>query len=161
MLYFVFHLLLNSSSFFIHFIQNIIKKRMFQPIDLSPGDLLYYGGVEWLNISDFLGKIKKVQIVCTVNEMIRQFIFMFLAVLLVMITPTNFWKKVKTNSFIKYCYSFFLFFIYLLHPGVQKRTFIRSFSFRVWSFMRCALSSNQQWFFSAKKDFVKRKNPSS
>ena len=31
-----------------------------QPIDLSPGDLLYYGGVEWLNISDFLGKIKKV-----------------------------------------------------------------------------------------------------
>ncbi|XP_022905977.1 protein still life, isoform SIF type 1 isoform X4 [Onthophagus taurus] len=29
------------------------------PIDLSPGDLLYYGGVEWLNISDFLGKIKK------------------------------------------------------------------------------------------------------
>jgi hypothetical protein len=28
-------------------------------IDLSPGDLLYYGGVEWLNISDFLGKIKK------------------------------------------------------------------------------------------------------
>lgn len=23
------------------------------------GDLLYYGGVEWLNISDFLGKIKK------------------------------------------------------------------------------------------------------
>lgn len=99
MLYFVFHLLLNSSSFFIHFIQNIIKKRMFQPIDLSPGDLLYYGGVEWLNISDFLGKIKKVQIVCTVNEMIRQFIFMFLAVLLVMIIPTNFWKKVKTSFF--------------------------------------------------------------
>lgn len=32
---------------------------LFQPIDLSPGDLLYYGGVEWLNISDFLGKIKK------------------------------------------------------------------------------------------------------
>jgi hypothetical protein len=32
-----------------------------QPIDLSPGDLLYYGGVEWLNISDFLGKIKKVR----------------------------------------------------------------------------------------------------
>ena len=32
-----------------------------QPIDLSPGDLLYYGGVEWLNISDFLGKIKKVK----------------------------------------------------------------------------------------------------
>ena len=31
----------------------------FQIIDLSPGDLLYYGGVEWLNISDFLGKIKK------------------------------------------------------------------------------------------------------
>lgn len=30
-----------------------------QPVDLSPGDLLYYGGVEWLNISDFLGKIKK------------------------------------------------------------------------------------------------------
>ena len=79
-MYFVFHLLLNSSAFFIHFIQNIIKKRIFQPIDLSPGDLLYYGGVEWLNISDFLGKIKKVQIVygvnCTVNEMIHQFIFM-------------------------------------------------------------------------------------
>ena len=30
-----------------------------QEVDLSPGDLLYYGGVEWLNISDFLGKIKK------------------------------------------------------------------------------------------------------
>jgi hypothetical protein len=29
------------------------------PIDLSPGDLLHYGGVEWLNIADFLGKIKK------------------------------------------------------------------------------------------------------
>lgn len=28
-------------------------------IDLSPGDLLHYGGVEWLNIADFLGKIKK------------------------------------------------------------------------------------------------------
>lgn len=26
---------------------------------LFSGDLLYYGGVEWLNISDFLGKIKK------------------------------------------------------------------------------------------------------
>lgn len=26
---------------------------------LNAGDLLYYGGVEWLNISDFLGKIKK------------------------------------------------------------------------------------------------------
>lgn len=32
---------------------------LLQPVDLSPGDLLYYGGVEWLNISDFLGKIKK------------------------------------------------------------------------------------------------------
>ncbi|KAF2351350.1 Dbl (DH) domain [Trinorchestia longiramus] len=30
-----------------------------KPVDLSLGDLLYYGGVEWLNISDFLGKIKK------------------------------------------------------------------------------------------------------
>ncbi|XP_065201783.1 protein still life, isoform SIF type 1 isoform X2 [Planococcus citri] len=30
-----------------------------KPIDLSPGDLLYYGGVEWINISDFIGKIKK------------------------------------------------------------------------------------------------------
>lgn len=29
------------------------------PIDLSPGDLLHYGGVEWLNIAVFLGKIKK------------------------------------------------------------------------------------------------------
>lgn len=29
----------------------------YPPNDL--GDLLYYGGVEWLNISDFLGKIKK------------------------------------------------------------------------------------------------------
>ena len=27
--------------------------------ELNPGDLLYYGGVEWLNISGFLGKIKK------------------------------------------------------------------------------------------------------
>uniref|UniRef100_A0A6P7FAN5 Protein still life, isoforms C/SIF type 2 isoform X3 n=2 Tax=Diabrotica virgifera virgifera TaxID=50390 RepID=A0A6P7FAN5_DIAVI len=35
------------------------QKSCKQTIDLSPGDLLYYGGVEWLNISDFLGKIKK------------------------------------------------------------------------------------------------------
>ncbi|XP_059473673.1 protein still life, isoform SIF type 1 isoform X4 [Neocloeon triangulifer] len=35
------------------------QKSCKQPIDLSLGDLLYYGGVEWLNISDFLGKIKK------------------------------------------------------------------------------------------------------
>ncbi|XP_063981634.1 protein still life, isoform SIF type 1 isoform X1 [Diachasmimorpha longicaudata] len=35
------------------------QKSCKQPIDLSPGDLLSYGGVEWLNISDFLGKIKK------------------------------------------------------------------------------------------------------
>nr|XP_018900306.1 PREDICTED: protein still life, isoforms C/SIF type 2 isoform X2 [Bemisia tabaci] len=35
------------------------QKSCKQVIDLSPGDLLYYGGVEWLNISDFLGKIKK------------------------------------------------------------------------------------------------------
>lgn len=27
--------------------------------ELNPGDLLYYGGVEWLNIANFLGKIKK------------------------------------------------------------------------------------------------------
>lgn len=30
-----------------------------QHVDLSPGELLYYGGVEWLNITEFLGKIKK------------------------------------------------------------------------------------------------------
>lgn len=30
-----------------------------QHIELSPADLLYYGGIEWLNISEFLGKIKK------------------------------------------------------------------------------------------------------
>lgn len=35
------------------------QKASKQAIDLSPGDLLYYGGVEWLNIADFLGKIKK------------------------------------------------------------------------------------------------------
>jgi hypothetical protein len=28
-------------------------------VDLCPGELLYYGGVEWLNISEYLGKIKK------------------------------------------------------------------------------------------------------
>ncbi|XP_015789584.1 protein still life, isoform SIF type 1-like isoform X2 [Tetranychus urticae] len=28
-------------------------------IELSPSELLYYGGVEWANISEFLGKIKK------------------------------------------------------------------------------------------------------
>ena len=38
----------------------LMEQYILQPIDLSPGDLLYYGGVEWLNISDFLGKIKKV-----------------------------------------------------------------------------------------------------
>ncbi len=37
----------------------VISFSPLQPIDLSPGDLLYYGGVEWLNISEFLGKIKK------------------------------------------------------------------------------------------------------
>ncbi|XP_035224878.1 protein still life, isoform SIF type 1-like isoform X3 [Stegodyphus dumicola] len=30
-----------------------------QHVDLSPGELLFYAGVEWLNISEFLGKIKK------------------------------------------------------------------------------------------------------
>jgi T-lymphoma invasion and metastasis-inducing protein 1 len=35
------------------------QKSCKQPVDLSPGELLYYGGVEWLNISDFLGKVKK------------------------------------------------------------------------------------------------------
>lgn len=28
-------------------------------IELSPVELLYYGGVDWVNIADFLGKIKK------------------------------------------------------------------------------------------------------
>ena len=28
-------------------------------IELSPVELLYYGGVDWVNISEFLGKIKK------------------------------------------------------------------------------------------------------
>lgn len=41
------------------FLNYLTDNSYFQPIDLSPGDLLYYGGVEWLNISDFLGKIKK------------------------------------------------------------------------------------------------------
>ena len=44
----------------ISFSEQILQIYFLQPIDLSPGDLLYYGGVEWLNISDFLGKIKKV-----------------------------------------------------------------------------------------------------
>lgn len=43
----------------IHVVFNNVFYFFLQPIDLSPGDLLYYGGVEWLNISDFLGKIKK------------------------------------------------------------------------------------------------------
>ncbi|GBN97476.1 Protein still life, isoform SIF type 1, partial [Araneus ventricosus] len=30
-----------------------------QHVDLSPGELLFYAGVDWLNISEFLGKIKK------------------------------------------------------------------------------------------------------
>lgn len=30
-----------------------------QQIELSSAELLYYGGIEWLNISEFLGKIKK------------------------------------------------------------------------------------------------------
>ena len=37
----------------------ILCQSINQPVDLSPGELLYYGGVEWLNISDFLGKVKK------------------------------------------------------------------------------------------------------
>lgn len=35
------------------------QKSCKQPVDLSPAELLYYGGVEWLNVSDFLGKVKK------------------------------------------------------------------------------------------------------
>ncbi|KAK2715335.1 protein still life, isoform SIF type 1-like isoform X2 [Artemia franciscana] len=30
-----------------------------QAIDLSPGALLHYGGVEWLNLTEFLGKVKR------------------------------------------------------------------------------------------------------
>ena len=41
------------------YIMHIDSVGVRQPVDLSPGDLLYYGGVEWLNIADFLGKIKK------------------------------------------------------------------------------------------------------
>ena len=36
-----------------------INVSILQSLVLSPGDLLYYGGVEWINIADFLGKIKK------------------------------------------------------------------------------------------------------
>ena len=53
-----------------------------------------------------------------------------------------------------------IFYIYL-HPSVQKEHLLDFPFHRVWSSTRCALSSNQQWFFFAKKDFVKRKNPSS
>lgn len=28
-------------------------------IELSPVELLYYGGIDWVNITEFLGKIKK------------------------------------------------------------------------------------------------------
>ena len=45
-----------------------------QPIDLSPGDLLYYGGVEWLNISDFLG--------------FYDIIFIIIIIIIVLITVT-------------------------------------------------------------------------
>lgn len=31
----------------------------FQPVDLSVGELQMYGTVEWCNVSDSLGKIKK------------------------------------------------------------------------------------------------------
>lgn len=37
----------------------ILKIRKIILLNVQLGDLLYYGGVEWLNISDFLGKIKK------------------------------------------------------------------------------------------------------
>lgn len=37
----------------------ILKISQFKDSIACLGDLLYYGGVEWLNISDFLGKIKK------------------------------------------------------------------------------------------------------
>lgn len=52
-----------SKSWSVHFDQIQIKFPFFS-LDsyvyvLISGDLLYYGGVEWLNISDFLGKIKK------------------------------------------------------------------------------------------------------
>ena len=32
---------------------------MFQPVDLSVGELQMYGTVEWCNVTDSLGKIKK------------------------------------------------------------------------------------------------------
>lgn len=43
-------------------------------IDLSPGDLLYYGGVEWLNIADFLGKIKKVNLNFKIKKRLPSFL---------------------------------------------------------------------------------------
>nr|XP_040575914.1 protein still life, isoform SIF type 1-like isoform X14 [Lepeophtheirus salmonis] len=46
-------------AIFDHLFRQHQKTSKQQSVDLSPGDLLYYGGVEWLNISDFLGKIKK------------------------------------------------------------------------------------------------------
>ena len=52
-----------KKNYMVYFTMNYIMRISFvcnlQEVDLSPGDLLYYGGVEWLNISDFLGKIKK------------------------------------------------------------------------------------------------------
>lgn len=39
--------------------QNIFIALVYKNSLIKKGDLLYYGGVEWLNISDFLGKIKK------------------------------------------------------------------------------------------------------
>lgn len=38
---------------------SLLKLFVFFCCKIYKGDLLYYGGVEWLNISDFLGKIKK------------------------------------------------------------------------------------------------------
>ncbi|XP_064473099.1 protein still life, isoform SIF type 1-like [Ornithodoros turicata] len=45
-------------AIFDHLFRQHVKSSK-QHVDLSPGELLYYGGVEWLNISEFLGKIKK------------------------------------------------------------------------------------------------------
>ena len=66
--------------------------------ELNPGDLLYYGGVEWLNISNFLGKIKKgleLHAMC--------FIFRTAVVFLCKERLRSKWKQLLVSSAYAYC----------------------------------------------------------
>jgi hypothetical protein len=85
------------------------------PIDLSPGDLLHYGGVEWCNISDFLGKIKKgleLHAMCFVFKSAVVFLckerLRHKKKLIVSSTPLFFYLSTYSFSMVVYSFSIYL-----------------------------------------------------